>query len=152
MQDDHGELIHASAVIVGDRGIIIRGDSGSGKSSIVSALMDRAGYRGVFSVLVSDDQCRIRDEAGRLLCTAPAALRGGLEIRGSGLHQSDFEERAVIHLVVDLVEPNQSVRFSENAVTVLHGVAIAHLVLPKSGIETACQAIESRLFRPVWKK
>ncbi|MBA8877826.1 HPr kinase/phosphorylase [Phyllobacterium myrsinacearum] len=152
MRDEPDELIHASAVIVGDRGVVIRGGSGSGKSSIVRALMDRAAYKGVFAILVSDDQCHIRDEAGRLLCTAPAALRGGLEVRGSGLHRSDFEERAIIHLVVDLVEPNQSVRFGEDAVTVLHDVAIAHLVLPKLGIDSACRAIEARLFTPQWKK
>ncbi|UGX85757.1 HPr kinase/phosphorylase [Phyllobacterium meliloti] len=152
MPSEDGELIHASAVLVGDRGVLVRGNSGSGKSSLVRALMDRAAYRGMFAMLVSDDQCRIRAQSGRLLCTPPLALHGGLEVRGSGLHAADFEESAVIHLVVDLVEPNQSVRFGEDAITCLHGVAIAHLILPKWAINAACRAVEARLFRPVWKK
>ncbi|QND51233.1 HPr kinase/phosphorylase [Phyllobacterium sp. 628] len=136
----------------GDRGVLITGPSGFGKSSLVRALMDRADYHGTFAALVSDDQCAVRQQSGRLLCSAPVSLRGGLEVRGSGLHQTDFEGCAVIHLVVDLVESNQSVRFGEDAVALRHGVAIAHLILPKLEIEAACRAIEARLFQRVWKK
>lgn len=152
MRDDEGELIHGSAVLVGEHGVLIRGASGSGKSSIVRALMDRASYRGMFAALVSDDQCAVREMSGRLLCAAPGILRGGLEVRGSGLHRADFEESAILHLLVDLVEPNQSVRFGEDAATHLQGVAIGHLILPKSEIDAACRAIEARLFQQVWKK
>ncbi|MGN8020881.1 HPr kinase/phosphorylase [Phyllobacterium sp. 22229] len=152
MRDEEGELIHGSAALVGEYGVLVRGASGSGKSSVVWALMDRASYGGVFAALVSDDQCAVREMSGRLLCTAPGTLQGGLEVRGSGLHRVDFEKSAILHLLVDLVEPNQSVRFGEDAVTHLQGVAIGHLILPKWEIEGACRAIEARLFLPVWKK
>lgn len=152
MQNMEGELIHGSGVLVGAQGVLIRGASGSGKSAVVRALMDRAFYGGMFAALVSDDQCAVRKMSGRLLCTAPSILRGGLEVRGSGLHRADFEKSAILHLLVDLVEPNQSVRFGEDALTHLQGVAIGHLILPKCEIDAACRAIEARLFRPIWKK
>lgn len=147
-----GELLHATAVLVGDRGIVIIGPSGSGKSSVARALMDRASARGMFAALISDDQCQMRPASGRLICTTPAALRGGLEVRGSGLHSVDHETAAVIHLVVELIEPDHAIRFADSATAQLQGVAIPHLLLPKREIEAACRAVEARLFAPPWKK
>lgn len=152
MITEPGELMHATAVLVGDRGILITGSSGSGKSSIARALIDRAAAKGVFAVLVSDDQCRLRSVSGRLLCAAPASLRGGVEVRGSGLHTVDHEPAAIIHLVAELVEPDLAVRFADQQMIQLQGVKIPHIILPSREIEAACRAIETRLFRLPWKK
>jgi serine kinase of HPr protein (carbohydrate metabolism regulator) len=147
-----GELVHATAVLVGDRGILITGRSGSGKSSIARELMNRGWARDTFSALVSDDQCHLQAASGRVICTVPRALRGGLEVRGSGLHAVDHEAAAIIHLVVDLVEPEHAIRFTDGGNIQLQGVALPRLILPEREIEAACRAVEARLFNPPWKK
>ncbi|EJM99921.1 serine kinase of the HPr protein, regulates carbohydrate metabolism [Phyllobacterium sp. YR531] len=147
-----GELIHATALVISDRGIIITGASGSGKSSIANALIDRASASAQYATLISDDQCLLQAVSGRLLCTTPETLRGGLEVRGSGLHQVAFEPRAVIHLLVHLVEPAQAPRMHENTIAELQGVAITQLKLPAGEVESACRSIEAWLFKPEWKK
>ncbi|MBZ9602269.1 HPr kinase/phosphorylase [Phyllobacterium chamaecytisi] len=144
--------VHATAVLIGDRGILISGPSGSGKSSIASELMRRAVARGAFAALICDDQCLLQAISGRLVCAAPASLQGGLEVRGSGLHTADFETCGVIHLAVELTKPEQAVRFASDARIVLEGVAIPHLILPEREVDAACRAVEARLFRAFWKK
>ncbi len=150
--EPQGELAHATAVILGECGILILGASGAGKSSIARALIDRAEARGMFAALISDDQCRLLPVSGRIISTAPSSLRGGLEVRGSGLHEVDYEPSAVIHLVAELVEAEQAVRFAEERTAQLLGVAIQHILLPKREVEAACRAVEARLLHPAWKK
>lgn len=145
------ELIHATAIVIGDRGIIIIGASGSGKSSLAHALLQRAFAEGRYATLVSDDQCLVRAVSGRLICSPPDTLRGGMEVRGSGLHAFAYEPHAVIHLMVRLVEPAQVVRLHENTHIQLQGVAIAHLDLPAGEAESACRSVEAWLFKPEWK-
>ena len=48
--------IHATVVLVGEAGVLIRGASGSGKSALALALMSEAGRRGLFARLVGDDR------------------------------------------------------------------------------------------------
>lgn len=152
MIDSAGLLAHATAVVVGDRGILIIGPSGSGKSSVACSLIDRALTKGTFAALVSDDQCQLQAVSGRLICTVPATLRGGIEVRGSGLHAVDHEDGAVIHLVAELVEHDRAIRFADETEIQLQGVSITHALLPQREIEGACRAIEARLFTPTWKK
>jgi serine kinase of HPr protein (carbohydrate metabolism regulator) len=152
MMSETDELIHATAVIVGDRGVLVMGASGSGKSSVANALIVRASARGMFASLVSDDQCLIQAVSNRLICNAPETLRGGLEIRGAGLYAVDHEPVAAIHLVVQLVESAQAIRYDDDSHIQLKGVSVAQLTLPEGEIESVCRAVEARLFEQVWKK
>jgi HPr kinase/phosphorylase len=94
-----GTLLHASAVAIGDRGVLILGPSGSGKSSLALALM-ATGAR-----LVADDGVILRAGAdGRLHARAPEATRGLIEARGVGLLKAAALSTAPLALVVDLGE------------------------------------------------
>jgi len=98
--------IHASAVLVRARAILIRGPSGSGKSRLALALL-QAAERGAlrFARLVADDRAQVEAVQGRLLVRPAASLAGMLEVRGVGIRRFPYERVAAVGLVVDLAAP-----------------------------------------------
>jgi HPr kinase/phosphorylase len=96
-------MVHASVVLIGERALLIRGPSGSGKSRLASALLDAA-RTGILSYarLVADDRVKIFAADGRLLAAASETIRGMIEIRGLGIRRVDCEPLALVGLVVDL--------------------------------------------------
>ncbi len=95
--------VHASAVLVGARAVLIRGPSGSGKSRLALDLIEAARTGALqFAKLVADDRLHLEPAAGRLLAYPADALAGLIEVRGLGLRRLDFEPSAVVGLVVDL--------------------------------------------------
>jgi serine kinase of HPr protein (carbohydrate metabolism regulator) len=99
--------VHASAVKVGERAVLIRGPSGSGKSRLAFDLI-LAGRSGQLpsAVLVGDDRVRLDTAGGELLVSAVPELAGQIEIRGLGIRRCDFVAEAVVALVVDLAAPD----------------------------------------------
>ena len=95
--------VHASAVLVGDRAVLIRGPSGSGKSRLAFDLIlaGRAGQIPV-AVLVGDDRVYLQVDQGQLVVRPARELAGLIEVRGLGIRRCDFAEQAVVGLVVDL--------------------------------------------------
>ena len=99
--------VHASAVKLGERAVLIRGPSGSGKSRLAFDLI-LAGRSGQLptAVLVGDDRVRLDTAGGELLVSAVKELAGLIEIRGLGIRHCDFVAEAVVALVVDLAAPD----------------------------------------------
>src|SRR5215813_13691604 len=99
--------VHASAVKVGERAVLIRGLSGSGKSRLAFDLI-LAGRSGQLpaTVLVGDDRVRLDTAGGELLVSAAPELAGLIEIRGLGVRRCDFVAEAKVGLVVDLAAPD----------------------------------------------
>ncbi|CAN5442533.1 HPr kinase/phosphatase C-terminal domain-containing protein [soil metagenome] len=95
--------IHASAVLVGGRGVLIRGPSGSGKSRLVFDLIlaGRAGQLPV-ATLIGDDRVRLTVHDGRVRVQGVPELAGMIEIRGLGIKTIDFAAEGPVELVVDL--------------------------------------------------
>ena len=98
-----GSSVHASAVKVGSRAVLIRGPSGSGKSRLAFELIlaSRSGQLPM-AVLVADDRVRLDTVAGQLWVRPVRELAGLIEIRGLGIRRCDFVAEAEIGLVVDL--------------------------------------------------
>lgn len=95
--------VHASAVLVGARAVLIRGPSASGKSRLALDLIEAARTGALrFARLLADDRVRLETADGRLLARPAEALAGLLEVRGVGLLRLDHEPIAVVGLVIDL--------------------------------------------------
>ncbi len=95
--------IHASAVLIGPKAMLIRGPAGAGKSSLAWDLL-RAAAQGAlpFARLVADDRAHVEAYGGRLLVRPAPALAGLIEIRGLGIRRIAFEPVAEVGLVIDL--------------------------------------------------
>jgi len=140
--------IHASAVLADGRGVLVRGPSGSGKSSLVLALLiaDRARSR-----LVADDRVRIAVEDGRLFAAPPQEIAGLLEVRGQGILCPPHVFRAEIALVVDL-EPAESLSRmppAEERIARLEGIVLPRLALPAGAADGWIRVLAALAFPPL---
>jgi serine kinase of HPr protein (carbohydrate metabolism regulator) len=115
MSSTSGATVHASCVLVGRSAVLIRGPSGSGKSQLALTLIEVGGLSAT-ARLVADDRVRLFAANGRLLAAAPEAIRGKIEVRGSGVREIACEPLALVGLVVDLAAGDAS-RLPEPAAT-----------------------------------
>ena len=122
------KTIHAGCVLVGEAGILIRGGTGAGKSSLGRDIVLHARQRHLFALLVSDDRTRIENRHGRLVASPPAAIAGRVEVRGTGIISQPFEPSAVLRLVIDLsVDPPDRYPEASDRVVGLCGVMLPRL-------------------------
>jgi serine kinase of HPr protein (carbohydrate metabolism regulator) len=121
--------VHASAVLIGARAVLIRGPSGAGKSRLALELIDaaRAG-RLRLARLVGDDRVHLQSAGGRLLVRPAATLAGLIEMRGRGILRFDYEPCAVVGLVVDL-DAADAQRLPEQQDIEIEGIIIPRLAV-----------------------
>ena len=105
--------LHASAVANGPKGLLIKGKSGTGKSTLALELI-ALGAR-----LVADDQVVLHPQDGGLLMSAPDPLKGRIEARGLGILQTE-QAPAFASAVVDL-DQTETARLPDPRETVIAG-------------------------------
>lgn len=115
--------IHASCVELAGLGVLLLGESGSGKSDVALRLID-SGAR-----LVADDRTDLTVAAGRLIASAPRAIAGRIEVRGVGIVAVTHVPRSPVGLAVDLVPPARVERMPEPQGRTWLGIAIPLLSL-----------------------
>lgn len=122
--------VHASTLVVGEHGILIRGPSGSGKTRLALALVADAS-RDAFARLVADDRTQLSHHAGRLVARPHPAIAGLAERRGLGIMTILSEPACRLSLVVDLVIEAWPPRMPnpQDGSTILAGVALPHLAV-----------------------
>jgi HPr kinase/phosphorylase len=121
--------IHASAVLVGARAVLIRGPSGAGKSRLVFDLLALAQQGRIpFARLVGDDRVRLDSAGGRLLVRPAQQLAGLIELRGTGILRRDYEPCAVAGLVVDLGAADAA-RLPDNQTVEIAGITVPRLAI-----------------------
>lgn len=110
-------ILHASAVTLDARGLLILGASGSGKSGLALRLM-ALGAR-----LVADDRVIVARRGAALVAAAPPAIRGLIEARGVGLLRAEAAGEVELALAVDL-DAVTAARMPQLRQIAYHGVAI----------------------------
>ena len=123
----HQEILHASCVIVADKGLLILGPSGSGKSALALTLMAHG------AMLVADDRTIVVREGPALIASAPSAIAGMIEARGLGLLAAKRAESATLHSVIDMgqieterLPPERDIPLLGCRLPCLHKVESAH--------------------------
>ncbi len=98
------ETVHGTLVVLGERGVLILGASGKGKSSLAMALLARGTAAGLHARLVGDDRVRILVQGQRLVGRGHPVLTGHIEARGVGLLQVEAADAAIVQAVILLDE------------------------------------------------
>ncbi|WP_353473278.1 HPr kinase/phosphatase C-terminal domain-containing protein [Salipiger sp. H15] len=117
-------ILHATAVAVNGRALLIRGASGAGKSGLALEMMARGAQ------LIADDRVVLTLEDGRLWASPPAPIAGLIEARGLGLLPVDHLPRAEVVAVLDLdtpeterLPPDREIMLQSRILPLLHNAA-----------------------------
>ncbi len=121
------QIVHASAVALGDRGVLIQGASGAGKSGLALTLMAYG------ATLVADDRVILTRRGDRITMAPPETIAGKIEARGIGILAADFVEDAELQLMVDMdlserdrLPPQRSTNMLGISIPLLHNIGTAH--------------------------
>jgi HPr kinase/phosphorylase len=118
--------LHASAVSVAGRALLILGPSGSGKSALALEMM------ALGAGLIADDRTELSLRDGHPVAACPAAIRGRIEARGLGVLAVDPAPPAPVVLAVDLGAPEPH-RLPDRRMLDLLGAAVPLLHNPGTG-------------------
>lgn len=101
-RSDHS-ILHATCVAHANRGLLIRGASGTGKSALALQLM------ALGAGLVADDRVQLSATPSGIIADAPDTIRGLIEARGLGLLKADAHGPVPVAYVLDLdrTEPDR---------------------------------------------
>ena len=117
-------LIHATAISVNGKGLILRGPSGSGKSDLAARAIDGG------AVLIGDDQIVLSRRAGTLYLEPAPNLAGLLEVRGVGILQvAPFLSAHSAAAIIDMAKSSEVPRLPERQFETLHGIALPRFAL-----------------------
>ena len=97
-----GETVHATAVAIDGRAILICGASNTGKSRLAAALVAASTPSRRIELIGDDRIVVIRDRGGRTQVRPHPRIAGFLERRGLGLVAMPFREEAPLAALVDL--------------------------------------------------
>ncbi len=133
-----GPSIHATAVTVGDLGILIRGKSGSGKSRLALALILAGRSAQIPPVrLVGDDRVFLTPQDQGLTVRPAPGLEGFIEVRGLGIRRCDHISQCELGLVVDLGAADAARLPGPGSLQ----TAICGVVLPRIPVEAGYDAM-----------
>ncbi len=113
------ELVHGTALALGENAALIRGASGAGKSDLALRCIAAPplAHCPLRAELVADDQVCLTLREGAIEASAPETIAGKIEVRGLGILTLPYRPAARLALVVDLVSPADVPRFPLDPIT-----------------------------------
>ncbi|MGE3529768.1 MAG: HPr kinase/phosphorylase [Methyloceanibacter sp.] len=122
------ELVHGTCVAFGPTAVLLRGESGAGKSDLAFRFLALPPQGEARPMLVADDQVLVTVAAdGALIASPPPALAGKIELRGIGIVEVPFLGHAELRLVCDLVDQKDVPRMAPEP---WESAGIAGIALP----------------------
>tara|TARA_Y100000766_G_C18342899_1_gene335697 strand:- start:66 stop:491 length:426 start_codon:yes stop_codon:yes gene_type:complete len=88
--------LYSSSIVFDDSGVLILGESGSGKSDLALRLIDSG------ATLISDDLTICNKKINNIFLSCPTQTKGLLEVREVGIITVPFVERIKLRMVVKL--------------------------------------------------
>jgi len=135
---------HCCALEISGKGILIEGASGSGKTSLMMGLLEKAKLENVDASFICDDQAILNVQDDVLIANAPKAIAGKLELHGYGIIDSANISSTRISLVVRILPDETIERMPDDKFTL-----VCDIRLPL--IETPARH-EKQAIRIVWAK
>ena len=117
------EIVHATAIAIDGKGVLLRGPSGSGKSDLALRLLEAGG------VLVGDDRVALSVRDDFVIARVPETIAGKLEIRGLGIVQLPYQAETRVTLVASLVERGEVERLPQKRMVELIGQMVPAIQL-----------------------
>lgn len=121
--------VHASAVMVAEAAVLIRGASGAGKSQLVLALLAMGEGRGIFTRLIGDDRVAVEAVSDRLLVSGHPATQGLIEECGTGIISRNIALCGAVRLCVDLVDVAARLPQPGDSSTDIEGIRVPRLAI-----------------------
>ena len=115
--------IHATCIDISGKGVLLLGESGSGKSDLALRLI--ASFK---AKLIADDRVNILIKKGQVIASAPKNLKDLLEIRGIGIIKLPSVKKTKLKLAVDLSKRPQE-RLPEESFYEIDGTKIPFICL-----------------------
>ncbi|SCX35705.1 HPr kinase/phosphorylase [Agrobacterium rosae] len=128
--------IHASAILVGQTGLLFVGPSGSGKSELAFSFLTEAQRCGLSVALIADDQVFITLRNGIVIAERPEPIKGLLELRGSGIISMNSVAEAPMHYAITSVPHQESPRLppENETMELVGGARLPLLRIPRDSI------------------
>lgn len=126
---DRAPTIHATCIVIDGHGVLIRGRSGAGKTSLALALLAEADKRGFLARLVADDRVYVSSDEGNVLAQTPLPIAGLIERRGQGVFPIAYVPEAIVELLVDVREADTDELQGSETVC---GVELPLLMIPRA--------------------
>jgi HPr kinase/phosphorylase len=104
------QMVHGTAISIDGHGVLILGESGSGKSDLALRLIDRG------AILVSDDIVYLETHGDCPMLVHAPSIAGKIEVRGVGICDVNFIPSAPLRLVVEFANAPDRLP-AENACT-----------------------------------
>ena len=104
------ENIHATCVDINGSGILIVGNSASGKSDLALRLIENKN-----AVLVADDRTDLIVQGQNLIASCPESIKGLIEVRGIGIIRKPFREKTPVKLTISACSTGKTERYPSSS-------------------------------------
>jgi len=145
--------IHASAIVLGECGVLITGAPGAGKSHLAHALIQAARQAGIFAALIGDDRIHLCEVHGRLLARGHPRISGRMELRDLGIVDAPGLAAGLVCAWIELRDCDQVPRLplQEAEETAEASAGLHRLMLPSKAVHAPAIAAELVRLSQSWR-